>query len=40
MLLFEPGYVERLIEIGEADAERQMDEIQAFLAPSTAAPGG
>ena len=32
MLLFDPGYVERLVEIGEADAERQMDEVEAFLA--------
>ena len=33
MLLFAPGYVERLVEIGEADAERQIDRIAAFLAP-------
>ena len=38
MLLFDPDYVGRLVEIGEADAERQMDEIQAFLGPD-AAPG-
>ena len=31
MLLFDPGYVERLVEIGEADAERQMGRILAFL---------
>ena len=31
MLLFAPEYVERLIEIGESDAEAQMDEIRAFL---------
>ncbi len=33
MLLFDPDYVGRLVEIGEADAERQMGEIRAFLAP-------
>ena len=31
MLLFDPDYVARLVEIGEADAERQLDEIAAFL---------
>ncbi len=31
MLLFDPGYVEKLVEIGEADAERQMAQIEAFL---------
>ena len=31
MLLFDPGYVERLVEIGEADAERQMEAIAAFV---------
>ena len=31
MLLFDPAYVERLVEIGEADARRQMPEIRAFL---------
>ncbi len=31
MLLFEAGYARRLIELGEADAERQADELLAFL---------
>lgn len=30
-LLFEPGYINRLIELGERDAERQWPEIAAFL---------
>ena len=30
-LLFEPGYCERLVEIGYADAKAQMEEIRAFL---------
>lgn len=32
MLLFEPGYIERLLEIGYADAHRQHDRIHAFFA--------
>jgi NTE family protein len=31
MLLFEPGYVERLLDIGYRDAERRHDRIAAFL---------
>jgi NTE family protein len=31
MLLFEPAYIRALVEIGEADAEAQADEIAAFL---------
>ncbi|WP_095511863.1 patatin-like phospholipase family protein [Rubrivirga marina] len=31
MLGFDPAYVEALLQIGEADAERQADEIAAFL---------
>ncbi|HLT47079.1 MAG TPA: patatin-like phospholipase family protein [Rubricoccaceae bacterium] len=31
MLLFEPDYLRLLVEIGEADAEAQADEIAAFL---------
>lgn len=31
MVLFEPDYLERLMEIGEADAEDQADRIGAFL---------
>jgi hypothetical protein len=36
MLMFQPDYLERLLEIGEADAEAQMDEIRALLQPSYA----
>jgi NTE family protein len=32
LLLFEPDYVRRLIEIGEADAEQRGDELAAFFA--------
>lgn len=31
MLLFEPDYIGRLVEIGEADAERQIEAVEAFL---------
>lgn len=31
MLLFEPAYTRRLMEIGEADAEARAEEIEAFL---------
>jgi NTE family protein len=31
MLAFVPGYVRTLIELGEEDAERRKDEIEAFL---------
>lgn len=31
MLLFEPEYLQHLMEIGEADAEARQDEIRAFL---------
>jgi NTE family protein len=33
LLMFDPGYLTRLIDIGEADAERQMDEILALVSP-------
>jgi NTE family protein len=32
MLLFQPGYLTRIMEIGEADAEANADEIAALLA--------
>ena len=34
MLMFQPDYLERLMEIGEADAEAQMDEIRKLIEPS------
>jgi NTE family protein len=37
MLLFEPGYIERLLEIGYADARRQHERIGAFFARPPAA---
>ena len=36
LVLFQPDYVQRLIELGEADAEGQADRVEAFLS----APGG
>ena len=33
MLMFHPGYLQRLIEIGEKDAESNRDEILQFLTP-------
>jgi NTE family protein len=33
MLMFQPDYIRRLIELGEADAEVRADEIAAFMAP-------
>lgn len=36
MLLFEPGYVERLLDIGRRDAERRHDRIAAFLEGASA----
>ncbi len=35
MLMFEPDYLTRLLEIGEADGEARMPEIEALLAPET-----
>jgi NTE family protein len=32
LLLFEPDYLRRLLEIGEAEAEQRADEVAAFLA--------
>lgn len=37
-LLFQPGYVARMIEIGERDAEARRDELAAFLEPAASAP--
>jgi NTE family protein len=34
MLMFEPHYTKRLIEIGEADVGSRLDEIRAFLEPA------
>jgi len=31
MVMFQPDYLRRLIELGEADAEERLDEIAAFL---------
>ena len=38
-LLFEPDFVNALIELGEADAWRRKDELTAFFTPSPATPG-
>jgi len=34
LLMFEPRYLTRLIEIGEADADAYMGEIEALVAPA------
>lgn len=38
MLLFDPGYVERLVQIGEADVQGQLPEIGAFLGMEPSVP--
>ena len=40
MVLFQPDYIGRLIEIGEADAEARADEIDAFIRDGTASTAG
>jgi NTE family protein len=35
MLMFQPDYLEKLMEIGEADAEAQMEEIRELVEPLT-----
>jgi NTE family protein len=35
MLLFQPDYIGRLIELGEADAAARADEIDAFIRAGT-----
>jgi NTE family protein len=37
LLLFEPHYTKRLIEIGEADIESQLDKVRTFLGEEPAA---
>jgi NTE family protein len=39
MLLFEPDYIRHLIEIGEGDAEAQIDDIAALLDAETVGEG-
>ena len=36
LLMFEPEYLRRLIEIGEADAEARREEIAALMGSSVA----
>ena len=38
MVLFQPDYISRLIEIGEADAEARSDEIDMFIRAGTTSP--
>jgi hypothetical protein len=38
--MFQPDYLQALIELGEADVESQMDRISAFLDRQSAARGG
>ncbi|HKR63435.1 MAG TPA: patatin-like phospholipase family protein [Thermoanaerobaculia bacterium] len=35
LLMFEPSYTRRIIEIGEADVEARLDDIRAFLGEET-----
>ena len=35
MVLFQPEYIGRLIELGEADAEARADEIDSFIRSGT-----
>lgn len=35
LLMFEPSYTHRIIEIGEADVESRLDDIRAFLGEET-----
>ena len=37
LLMFEPGYLARLMEIGEADGEARADDVAALLQPSEGA---
>jgi hypothetical protein len=36
VLLFRPGYIERLLEIGYGDAQEKHDRLEAFLADTAA----
>lgn len=38
MMMFQRDYAQRLIELGEEDAERRADEIAAFLGPHAGTP--
>jgi hypothetical protein len=36
VLLFHPGYIEQLLEIGYGDAQDKHDQLEAFLADTAA----
>ena len=40
MLLFKPGYLQRLLEIGYNDAKRQHHRIEAFFARESVSGNG
>jgi NTE family protein len=40
LLLFEPSYTKRIIEVGEMDVESRLDEISAFLGGESASASG
>jgi NTE family protein len=39
LVMFQPDYLQALIELGETDAESQMDRIDGFLGEQGVAPG-
>jgi hypothetical protein len=40
MVLFQPDYISRLIELGDADAEARADEIDTFIRAGTTSAVG
>jgi len=40
LILFQPDFLQALIEMGERDAEARADEIDAFLSPEPSESAG
>jgi hypothetical protein len=38
MLMFQPDYLTRLIELGEEDAEARLEDVRGLLGPSSPRP--